>query len=123
MDRSIPAVLLLAAILWASTAFGECGWVLWIQKETLSFAKGDPKQYISWEISSAYPKFEQCVAAQKTVWNNLKKLYGNKKDYPRIKDLDGTPPGYLHYSIYNENNDIVSGISHTLYCLPGTLDP
>ncbi|MGZ8430690.1 MAG: hypothetical protein ACXW4A_08665 [Nitrospira sp.] len=93
------------------------GWVLWEKGEVIETGE---KQSIYWNIIDAYPLYEQCTEGKGRMWEHFKKEAQEEKETMGVADVKTAPD--LVIKSFKDNNNILSW-SHTLYCLPGTLDP
>lgn len=96
-------------------------WVLW---EKIELVEMPFEVKTSWEIRGAFPDYNQCLQAQKRVWQVIKNRYVESKKYGTISEIKEVPYELI-IIIFKKSKDpkyIMSG-SHTLYCLPGGLDP
>ncbi len=100
----------------SSIALAE-SWVLWSKLELLG-APPNVNSAPDWEIIGAYPDHNQCLQAQKRIWQLYKdQAVDDKNKYGQILEIKEVPG-----EIIIEKFKDMSGI-RTLYCLPGTLDP
>ena len=98
-------------------ASADC-WVLWEKGEVI---KKGLEQSIYWNIIDAYPLYEQCAKGKANMWQHFKKEAETEKQTLGVVEVKTAAPD-LVIKRFKEDNNILSW-SHTLYCLPGTLDP
>jgi len=106
-------------LLMSSTANAQAGLVLWEQVQVMEIKNGTLSENSQWTLLEAAPTPEQCIEAQKRVFevrkNNYLVLKGSK---PWI-EVFTTP--YKSVTIRTSLEPTL--ISNILYCLPGTTDP
>lgn len=93
------------------------GWVLWEKGEVIKKALD---QSIYWNIVDAYPLYEHCTKGKVRMWQFFKNEAEKKKETIGVVEVKTAPD--LVIERFNDNSSMLSW-SHTLYCLPGTIDP
>ena len=92
----------------SSVAKAECAWVLWL-KHCSFITKTGENLKCEWELSEAYPTYEQCMNVRENIWTGYKKEFSKS---------DGVPFGYLNL---NKGSD--TALTIDLHCFPDTIDP
>ena len=93
----------------------ECAWVLWYKYESIQFEKDNPnpKTTGNWELMAAAPKFEQCLAMQKSYFEHHKKLW----EGTNVK-MQTSPFRLIILDFGNQGSRYIK-----FECFPDTIDP
>jgi hypothetical protein len=94
------------------------GWVSWTKTDYL---KTGGSENTHWEINGAHPKYEKCEELNAKLWKVYKKEADDSKDRGSIERVK-VVPNVLVIQWIKDPKDIM-GITKTVYCLPGTIDP
>lgn len=117
---SVLCVIAFISLFISSIARAE-SWVLWLKFE-LAGAPPNVRSETSWEIIGAYSDHNQCLQAQKKVWQVIRNhAVEDKEKYGAISEIKEVPYELI-IIIFKDPKEIMSS-SQTLYCLPGALDP
>lgn len=100
-------------------ANAECAWVLWEKWEVAGIKDGKLTTDVLWTLVVATPKYEQCLEKQEGLFERIKKgADEDKEKYDTISEITAVP-----FTLVIKRFKSGEGSSHTLYCLPDTIDP
>lgn len=93
-------------------------WVLWKKTEVRSSGRSGITPYVvDWEIQDGFAKESACKVAREVVWNRIKAEEESFLKYMNVIKVKDVP--FASVTRLTEEQEI----THTLYCLPGNLDP
>jgi hypothetical protein len=99
-----------------------------MKTDSFQFEKNEPTERHRWELIIACPKFEQCLDAQRQVFEGKKKYYREGK-FPGIKKIDAKPYTkgslvlYIDLTYQDEKGETTGFDNLTFQCFPDTIDP
>ena len=113
------SLAILSFLLMSSTANAQSGMVLWEEKQVMEIKNGTLSENSQWTLLEAAPTPEQCIEAQKRVFEVRKNNYLVLKGSKPWMEVFTTP--YKSVTIRTSLEPTL--ISNIFYCLPGTTDP
>ena len=113
--RVLLALLLLLTL--TTSAYAECAWVLWEERDFWSGGASASDSSKEWTIHFARGTQADCEIVLVRVWQVRVKHNQPGADTPGIKDVKSAP-GYVAV-----NYQTGGSTSYTFRCLPDTIDP
>ena len=113
------SLAILSFLLMSSTANAQSGMVLWEEKQVMEIKNGTLSENSQWTLLEAAPTPEQCIEAQKRVFEVRKNNYLVLKGSKPWMEVFTTP--YKSVTIRTSLEPTL--ISNIFDCLPDTSDP
>ena len=106
-------------LLMSSTANAKTARVLWEMVQVMEIENGTLSENSQWTFLGAAPTYEQCIEAQRRVFEVRNNDYRTLKESKPNMEIWTTP--YKAITIRSSLEPIL--ISNICHCLPGTIDP
>jgi hypothetical protein len=106
-------------LLMSSTANAQNAVLLWEKVLVMEIKEGTLSENSQWTLLKAAPTYEQCIEAQRQVFEIRKTNYMALKDSRPEMEVWTTPYKAVTVQLSLEPNLI----SNIFYCLPDTIDP
>jgi ABC-type uncharacterized transport system auxiliary subunit len=117
MRRFLLAIFF--CLLMSGTANAQAGLVLWEQVQVMEVKNGTLSENSQWTLLKAAPTPEQCIEAQRRVFEVRKTDYTVLKDsFPQMQIW--TAPGKSITVRLGSERSLISSVFH---CLPDSTDP
>jgi len=117
MKRVLLAIFF--CLLMSSTANAQSPRVLWEQVQVMEIRQGTLSENSQWTRLEAAPTYEQCIEAQRRVFEVRKNDYTALKEFRPKMEIWTTP--YKSITIRSTLEPTL--ISNIFHCLPATSDP
>jgi len=106
-------------LLMSSTANAQSARVLWEMVQVMEIENGTLSENSQWTFLGAAPTYEQCIEAQRRVFEVRNNDYRTLKESKPNMEIWTTP--YRAITIRSSLEPTL--VSNIFYCLPDTIDP
>ena len=113
----IGNLAIVMAVLYPMTAFAECAWILWVEKETVVTEKRDTRGHTEWTIRDTFTTLPACQEGQERYWK--KGIDDSKKTGFKVT----SQPYLVTESFTSSETGAYWSIMYIFKCVPDTLDP